>query len=42
MSKKKAREHPELKEETMRFLIKHFEPILKRFEMQTGMKVNLS
>ena len=42
MSDSKAREHPELKKETLRFLRKQFTPILKTFEEQTGMKIKLS
>ena len=42
MSDSKAREHPELKKETMRFLRKQFTPILKTFEEQTGIKIKLS
>ena len=42
MSSSKAREHPELKKETLRFLRKQFTPILRTFEEQTGMKIKLS
>ena len=41
-AKSKAREHPELQEETLTLLRNHFAPMLKRFEMQTGMKLELS
>ena len=40
--KKKAREHPELHEETLTLLRNHFAPMLRRFEIQTGMKLALS
>ena len=42
MSSSKAREHPELKKETMSFLRKQFTPILRTFDKQTGMKIELS
>ena len=42
MSSSKAREHPELKKETLRFLREQFTPILRTFEKQTGMKIKLS
>ena len=42
MSDSKAREHPELKKETMRFLRKQFTPVLRTFEKQTGVKIELS
>ena len=41
-AKSKAREHPELHEETLTLLRNHFAPMLERFEMQTGMKLDLS
>ena len=40
--KNKGFEHPALPEETLTFLRKHFKPILKQFENQTGMKIQLS
>ena len=40
--KGKGKEHPKLKEETLIFLRKHFTPILRTFEIQTGMKLELS
>ena len=42
MGDSKAREHPELKKETMRFLRKQFTPVLRTFEKQTGVKIELS
>ncbi len=39
MGSNKARMHPELKNETVQYLQKHFEPILKTFKHQTGMKL---
>ena len=41
MGSNKARMHPELKNETVLYLQKHFEPILRNFENQTGMKIKL-
>ena len=41
MSKAKAREHPELKEESLEILRKHFRPILERFRQQTGLDLQL-
>ena len=40
--KGKGKEHPKLKEETLTFLRNHFTPILRTFEEQTGMKLELS
>ena len=40
--KSKGRKHPELEEETMRFLRKHFRPMVRTFEQQTGMKLELN
>ena len=38
----KARKHPELHQETLTKLRNHFTPMLKKFERQTGMKLELS
>ena len=42
MSKGKARDHPELNEESLNYLRNHFKPIVEEFERKTGMKINLS
>ena len=42
MSKGKARDHPDLSEETLEYLRNYFKPILEEFKSQTGMTVRLS
>ena len=42
MSKGKARDHPELNEESLAYLRNYFKPIVEKFETQTGMKLRLS
>lgn len=41
MGKSKGRPHPALQEETMKFLIEKFGPMLAEFERRTGMKLQL-
>jgi len=42
MDKNKARDHPELNKQSLTYLRKHFEPMLKNFKNQTGLSVKLS
>jgi len=42
MSKSKARDHPDLSEESLQHLRNHFKPMLEEFKNQTGMTVRLS
>ena len=42
MGKNKARPHPELSEESLDKLRRHFKPILQKFKEQTGLKLSLS
>ena len=42
MSKGKARDHPDLNEESLDYLRNYFKPIVEKFESQTGMKLRLS
>ena len=42
MSKSKARDHPDLSEESLEHLRKHFKPMLEEFKRLTGMTVRLS
>ena len=42
MGEKKARDHPELSKESLELLRKHFQPMLKQFKEETGMKLKLS
>ena len=41
MGKTKGRPHPALQEETMKFLIDRFSPMLAEFERRTGIKLPL-
>ena len=42
MSDSKARDHPELSQESLKLLRSKFRPMLEKFKEQTGMSVNLS
>ena len=42
MDKKKARDHPELNEESLIYLRNYFTPIVDKFKDQTGMQLKLS
>ena len=39
MKSNKGREHPQLKNETEEFLKKYFQPIMDKFEQQTGIRI---
>ena len=42
MDKKKARDHPELNEESLIYLRNYFKSILENFQNQTGLQLKLS
>ena len=41
MGGNKGRDHPELNEESLKYLREYFKPILESFQKQTGMKIRL-
>ena len=41
MKKANGLEHPQLKEESMNYLRKHFQPMMDKFESQTGLFIKL-
>ena len=42
MGRDKARDHPELREETLAHLRRIFKPIIKKFQQQSGIEIILS
>ena len=42
MSNNKAREHPPMNAESLKYLRNHYRPVLDRFKTQTGMEIKLS
>ena len=42
MGRNKARNHPELREDTLDYLRKMYEPMLEKFKQQSGTDIRLS
>ena len=42
MGRDKARDHPELSEETLDYLRRKFNPMLEKFQQQSGIQIRLS
>jgi len=42
MGGNKGRDHPELNEESLKYLREYFKPILESFQKQTGMKLRMN